>query len=74
MKTLTQEKKCPECGSGDFTLCEDFTRYSCVESVDGELRARFDHEEAEDYSFDPLGGRRLLCVGCGEYVEVPEGL
>ena len=74
MKTLTEDKTCPECGAQNFTLCEDFTRYSLVIVQDGKLVAEYDHEEMSEADFDPLWPRRLMCCECGEYVEVPEEL
>ena len=74
MNALTPEKKCPVCGSDQFTLCQDFTRYSRIEVEDGVLVAQYDHEEDDDSDLDPLGSRRLMCLECGEYLEVPKEL
>ena len=74
MKKLTPEKKCPVCGSDQFTLCQDFTQYSVVTLNDGVLVAQYDHDEEDDSYLDPLGSRRLMCSECGEYLAVPEEL
>ena len=74
MKTLTEDRLCPECGNDKFTLCRDFTRYSVVTLEGGVLTPQYDHEEEDDSDIDPLGSVRLLCPDCGEYLEVPEEL
>ena len=67
---LTESKNCPHCGGVTFSLCEDFTRYTRVEAVGGELVSSYIDEQACDDS----DARRLLCCDCGEYLELPEEL
>ena len=72
MKKLTEGNLCPECGGDRFILAEDYTRYSVVTVEEGVLVAQFSCEEESES--DPLGSPRFFCLGCGEYLEVPEEL
>lgn len=74
MLTMTEIGVCPECASTDFTLCEDVTTYTRVRFVGGDWSKTYDHEDYEEDSADPLGSRRLMCVECGSYIEMPQDL
>lgn len=75
MKPVTPDGKCPHCAGGKFTLCRDYTVYSVCNFETGNPVVEYDHEEFQPFdSHDPLGGVRLLCIECNEYLEVPEEL
>ena len=67
MIPLPDNKTCPTCQGQDFSLATDFTRYTHIDVVDGNLCAIADFDEDD-------GGVRFFCTQCGEYFEVPEEL
>jgi len=59
--------KCPNCGSEDFALVEDRSEYFYVRFDDG-VPTVTGHRGTQS------GERRVFCVDCHTYFEVPETL
>ena len=70
MKSHTDDKRCPHCGSQDFSLAVDLTRYTRIDVVDGELCPNYE-DDSRSMDEDAI---RFFCLGCSEHIEVPKEL
>ena len=70
MKPLTDDKRCPHCGSQDFSLAVDLTRYTRIDVVDGELCTVYEND-SRSMDEDAV---RFFCLGCSELIETPREL